>query len=170
MVKTVTRILPLAAAIGAALLLGAVAARADAGHGNGSVPFGKPGHAAQVDRTIELDVDGMSYSMEKLDVKAGETIRFVIRNESEIEHDFTIGDKATQKSHRAEMAEMMEHMGPGSATMEHDDPNAVFLEAGQTRELIWIFDKAGNFEFACNVPGHYEAGMHGPITVGDNDA
>lgn len=152
---------------GALLLVGAGSALAGPGHGNGSLPFGEPGSAGEVDRTIELNVDGMTYGVEKLDIQKGETIRFVITNGSEIAHDFTIGDKATQLSHRTEMAEMMEQMDANSGMMNHDDANAAFLPAGDSDELIWTFDKAGRFEFACNVPGHYEAGMHGQISVAD---
>jgi uncharacterized cupredoxin-like copper-binding protein len=49
--------------------------------------------------------------------------------------------------------------------MEHDDPNAKRLAVGERGELIWKFTKAGEFEFACLIPGHYEAGMHGKIIV-----
>lgn len=48
-----------------------------------------------------------------------------------------------------------------AAAMAHDDPNAVFVPPGATRELIWRFDRTQDLEFACNVPGHYEAGMTG---------
>jgi len=58
--------------------------------------------------------------------------------------------------------------------MEHDDPNSVRLDEGASGEVIWTFSNAGTFEFACLIPGHYEAGMHGPITVAEtvtqNDA
>jgi Cu/Ag efflux protein CusF len=51
--------------------------------------------------------------------------------------------------------------------MEHDDPNSVRLDEGKSGEVIWTFSKAGTFEFACLIPGHYESGMHGPITVSE---
>jgi uncharacterized cupredoxin-like copper-binding protein len=53
-------------------------------------------------------------------------------------------------------------MGNG---MKHDDPNSVLVEPGKTAELTWTFSKATNLEFACNVPGHYQAGMVGKLTV-----
>ncbi|MCT9000263.1 cupredoxin domain-containing protein [Chelativorans intermedius] len=164
MMKISTHNLPIAAAFGASLLVQASVAWADAGHG--TVSFGKPGSAAEVDRTIELTADGMSYGIDSLQVRAGETIRFVIENGGELNHDFTIGDQATQAEHRAKMKEMM---ASSSRMMDHDDANAVFLKPGETGELIWTFSKTGRFEFACNVPGHYEAGMHGPITVAEAD-
>jgi len=49
--------------------------------------------------------------------------------------------------------------------MEHDDPNAKSVDPGKTAEIVWRFTKAGTFEFACLIPGHREAGMHGTVTV-----
>ena len=51
--------------------------------------------------------------------------------------------------------------------MMHKDPNSVLLEPGKSAEIIWTFPKAKTkLEFACNVPGHYEAGMVGPVHIG----
>ncbi len=53
-------------------------------------------------------------------------------------------------------------MGNGK-TMKHDDPNSVLLEPGQSKEVVWKFTEKGDIEFACNVPGHYQAGMYGDV-------
>lgn len=167
------------AAIGAALLLAGIqAANARTGmamqamegmHPAAEFRFGEPADAAKADRTVTITMRDLSFEPNALTVKAGETIRFVVTNKSEIDHDFTIGDVQTQTAHRAEMAEAMQkgEMGHG------DDPNAMLVNAGQRRELIWKFTRAGRLEFDCNIPGHYEAGMRGVITVrarGANDA
>ncbi len=124
--------------------------------------FGEPGKAAKGDRTIKVTMNAMSFEPKAIQVTTGETIRFVVTNKSPLDHDFTIGDVKTQTAHRAEMAEAMK-MGAG---MGHgDDPNAMSVKAGETRELIWKFSRAGNFQFDCNVPGHFEAGMMGTIAV-----
>lgn len=164
------------AVAGAALLIlsiqGATAARSESDMGNmkemhprpaaAGFSFGEPGKATEVDRTIRITMKTMSFEPASLTVRSGETIRFVVSNKSEIDHDFTIGDAETQKAHRAEMAEAMREAG----RMAHgEDPNAMLVKAGQRRELIWKFTRAGRFEFACNVPGHYEAGMKGVIVV-----
>ena len=78
------------------------------------------------------------------------------------DHEFTLGDAATQAAHRQEMLEMGD-MDMGHA--HHGDANAVFLKSGETKELVWRFGKAGQIEFACNVPGHYEAGMRGVVAI-----
>lgn len=139
-------------------------------HGDHAASFGKPGEPAKVDRTIEVVARGLDYGIDKLRVRTGETIRFVVTNKSELPHDFTIGDAATQKAHREEMKKMMEQRGMASGGMKHDDTNAVFLQPGETKELVWTFTEPGTIEYACNVPGHYEAGMRGPIVVAASGA
>ena len=49
--------------------------------------------------------------------------------------------------------------------MEHDEPYMSHVPAGKSAEMIWTFNRAGDFDFACLVPGHYEAGMVGKIIV-----
>jgi uncharacterized cupredoxin-like copper-binding protein len=137
------------------------------GHGHaGHMAFGHPGDPSEVDRTIEIEAtDDMMFEVSSIDVKDGETIRFIIRNVGEIDHDFTIGTPDVQEAHQQEMMKMMEagtsHDPMHGAIVPHDDPNAVMVHPGETKELIWTFTKADNVEFGCNVPGHYEAGMKG---------
>lgn len=123
--------------------------------------YGMPGKASQVTRTIRVTATDNLFTLKGLKVKQGDTIRFIVANKGEIEHDFTLGDAATQKAHRVEMAKMMEK----GTMMGHDDANAVMLMPNKRKALIWKFTKTGKFEFACNIPGHYESGMHGKITV-----
>ena len=149
------RSVTLSAALAAALL-GSGAAFADAGHGK-KYTFGEPGHAAEATRTVEVaadDRDGMRYSMDLGSIRQGETIRFVVTNQGEGPHEFTIGDTASQRAHARLMAKNPE--------MHHDDdPSAVTLRPGETKELVWKFSKPvqGELVFACQIPGHYDAGM-----------
>lgn len=154
-----------------------ISAQASAGPGHGKtakqghhsqVIYGTPGKASDVSRTIRVTTNDATFSLEKLKLKRGETIRFIVTNKSEIDHDFTIGDTASQAAHRREMEQMMERVGM-EGMMGHDDANAVFLKPGKTKELIWKFNRPGRFEFACNVPGHYEAGMKGSLLVAAKD-
>ena len=160
----------IAALYGAAsVILGVHAASADGSmqgmpHGHSpsaGFPFGAPGDRTNVDHTIRIVMGDMSFEPAAVTIEAGETVRFIVTNRSEIDHDFTLGDAATQGAHRAEMAEMMDM----SAMTHVDDPNAILVRTGETRELIWTFGEAGRLEFGCNVPGHYEAGMKGTIDV-----
>ena len=127
----------------------------DGGHAHG---VGKPGDPKKASRAIQMVMsDDMKFRPAKIDVKRGETIRFVVKNAGRIRHDIIIGSMAELKEH----AEMMRKM-PG---MEHAEPNQVALDAGKTGELIWRFTKAGTFDFACLQPGHFEAGMMGKVSV-----
>jgi uncharacterized cupredoxin-like copper-binding protein len=128
---------------------------ADGGHAQG---VGKPGDPKKVSRAIQVVMsDDMKFTPAKINVKRGETIRFVVRNAGQIKHEMVIGSMAELKEH----AEMMRTM-PG---MEHTEPNMVTLDPGKTGELIWQFTKAGTFDFACLQPGHFEAGMMGKVSV-----
>ncbi len=126
-------------------------------------------HAASVastgaTRTIEIIARDIEFSVSEIDVTQGETVRFIIRNEGELDHDFTIGDADTQATHRAEMQEMMSGMGDGHRHM-HSAANAVMIAPGETAELLWTFGNDTNVEFGCNIPGHFESGMAGKFDV-----
>ena len=49
--------------------------------------------------------------------------------------------------------------------LAHDHANSVSVEPGQTKTLELTFARAGTLEVGCHVPGHWDAGMRGTITV-----
>jgi uncharacterized cupredoxin-like copper-binding protein/Cu/Ag efflux protein CusF len=134
------------------------------GHGDGHDEHGAVGGQAAThydfDRTVTIEATDIAFDMETIDVKDGETIRFVITNSGELEHEFNIGTSEMHMAHQEEMADMMEAMMNGEA-MHHMHGNSVFLLPGETRVIVWTFEHAHGLEFACNVPGHYESGMLG---------
>lgn len=132
-------------------------------HGHGEMAGGQPGDADAVDRTVRIDAADIEFNRKQIEVDAGETIRFVVTNTGKLDHDFTLGTPAMQRAHQEEMRQMMSE----GDMQGHDDPNAIMLEPGQTKELIWRFAEADELEFACNVPGHYEAGMRGEVVLND---
>lgn len=133
-----------------------VAALADSMHMHGQEHAARK--AGKVDRTIAVDMnDSMRFTPAQVNVNEGETVRFVIRNSGRLRHEMVIGSIEELKAH----AEMMRKM-PG---MAHAESNQVRIEPGQTGELVWRFDKAGDVDFACLEPGHFEAGMKGRIVV-----
>lgn len=155
-----------AAALSAfAATAGLTAASGHEGRHSATYWFGAPGKPTDVDRTIRVEVKDLSFVPGALQVNRGETVRFVVVNSSEVDHDFTIGDSRAQSEHRAEMAEMASMGGMATMHANHVDPNAVFLKARETKEIVWRFTKAGTIEYGCNVPGHYEAGMKGAIAI-----
>ncbi len=150
-----------------------------------SYDFGQPAPAAKASRSVEVVMGDMSFNPKALEIKAGETVRFVLINKGQLLHEFNLGNAAMHAEHQQEMLKMqqsgmltptgmqaMDHgaMGHGSMAgmdhgMRHDDPNSVLVEPGKQAELTWTFSKSGSLEFACNIPGHYQAGMVGKLTV-----
>jgi len=49
--------------------------------------------------------------------------------------------------------------------MKHEDANSRQVKAKAKGDLVWKFTTAGEFDFACLIPGHYEAGMRGEIQI-----
>lgn len=141
------------------------------GHGNkqpsprASAPveekaFGRAGDPKKASRTIEIDMsDAMRFTPADISVRRGETVRFMVANSGKQMHEMVIGTAAGLKEH-AEM--MRKHPG-----MEHDEPFMAHVEPGRKAELVWQFTRAGAFQYGCLIPGHWEAGMHGKITVTD---
>ncbi|MDZ7583414.1 MAG: cupredoxin family protein [Thiobacillus sp.] len=120
--------------------------------------WGIAGKPAQVTRTIILDMtDAMRFTPDTLTVKEGETVRFIVRHTGRMKHEMVIGTPDELAKHAAMMAKF--------PNMEHDEAYMAHVDPGQSGEIVWTFNRAGSFEFACLIAGHYEAGMRGTITV-----
>ena len=121
-------------------------------------PWGIAGETREVRRTIEIAMgDDMRFSPSEIEVRQGETLRFVLRNRGKLLHEMVIGTAAALREHAALMQKF-----PG---MEHDEPHMAHVASGRKGELVWKFNRAGEFDFACLIPGHYQAGMVGKIKV-----
>jgi len=157
--------LALALALNALLVSGAALAHGESHQGHADMamareqkPWGIAGDATEVDRTIEIDMgDDMRFVPQQIEVKQGETIRFVHRNGGRMLHEFVLGTRQSLDEHAAMMLRF-----PG---MQHDEPYMAHVEPGQSMEMIWTFNRAGEFDFACLIAGHYQAGMVGRIQV-----
>ena len=120
--------------------------------------WGIAGDARSVKRSIPVGMsDAMRFTPDTLTVRKGETVRFVFRNDGKQLHEFVLGTRKELDEHAALMMKF-----PG---MEHDEPYMAHVPPGQTAEIIWTFNRAGEFDFACLIAGHYQAGMVGKITV-----
>jgi len=153
------------------LLLAACSTPAEKGHMEGmemesgghdeEISFGEAGMASMASRTITVNIEDTVFDIKNLIVKDGETIRFIIVNKDEAEHEFTLGTAEMQAADRMMMEKQME-MGE---SMEMHEPNSISVKDLETKELVWKFAGSGMIEFACNVPGHYEAGMRGDLMI-----
>lgn len=120
--------------------------------------FGQQGNPKKADRTISIDMnDNMRFVPGDIKVRQGETIRFVVRNQGKVLHEMVIGTMEQLKSHQELMRK---HPG-----IEHDEAFMTHVSPGKNGEMAWQFTKAGEFYYACLLPGHFEAGMVGKITV-----
>lgn len=134
---------------------------ADGGHHHGGFSAGEPGNAKQPARIIQVamrEMDGkMLFIPERVEITRGEQIRFVLRNNGELEHEFVLATTDENLKHSETMKKTPE--------MKHDDPNAKQIAPKKSGEILWRFTKSGTFEYACLIPGHREAGMTGIVVV-----
>lgn len=141
----------------------ALAAPDHGGHGDHDqgVAIGEPGDPAAVARTIEVRMtDTMRFAPERIAVRPGEVIRFVVVNDGVLPHEFVIDTMEGLLAHAGEM-----RAGAAHAHGDEGPTNKVYAEGGESGELVWRFTAKGDIDFACLVPGHFEAGMQGVITV-----
>lgn len=146
------------AAIGSAVVSGAAYGHGD---GHGETAFGQPGDPKKPARIVQVvmrERDGkMAFIPGQIRVRTGEQIRFQLRNNGVVDHEFVIGTVEANLKHMKAMEK--------NPDMEHDDPNAIRLKPRGTGEILWRFTKPGTFDFSCLIPGHRQSGMFGTITV-----
>lgn len=122
------------------------------------MPWGIAGDAKTVTRTVQVGMnDQMRFTPERIEVRQGETLKFVVRNAGKVMHEFVIGTPAELDKHAALMVKFPD--------MEHDAPYMTHVAPGKTGQIVWSFNRAGDFDFACLIAGHYQAGMVGKIRV-----
>lgn len=133
-----------------------------AAHGHGTTfTAGEPGDPKKPARLVQVTMierDGkMLFLPARIEVRKGEQVKFVLRNNGLLEHEFVLASTAENLEH----AEAMK----ANPDMDHDDPNGKHVAPSKSGEIVWKFTKAGEFEYACLIPGHREAGMIGTVVV-----
>lgn len=124
---------------------------------SGEVP-GAPAAASEADREVEVVAsDELHFDPPSIEVSTGEVVTFVVRNEGKMDHEFVLGDETYQHQHEDDMQAGDDHMSALD--------NAVTVGPGETAELTWSFDAAGQVLYGCHEPGHYDGGMVGTIEV-----
>jgi uncharacterized cupredoxin-like copper-binding protein len=122
-----------------------------------SYDAGEPGDPKKPSRDIVVEMNDRFYRPQKIEVKRGEQIRFVISNDGYEDHEFLLATPEANLKHAEAMRK-----NPG---MEHDEPNGIQLASKKSGEIVWKFTKAGTFEFSCLIVGHREDGMTGTVVV-----
>ena len=120
--------------------------------------WGVAGEAKSARRTIQIVMsDAMRFTPDRFEVEEGETVRLLHRNQGKVMHEFVLGTAKELAAHAVLMKKF--------PTMEHDEPYMAHVAPGQTGEIVWTFNRAGEFDFACLIPGHFDAGMVGKVKV-----
>ena len=120
--------------------------------------FGREGDPRNAKRTVKIGMaDTMRFDPAQLTIKQGETVKFVVRNNGKLMHELVIGTMKELKEH----AEVMKK----HPTMEHEEPYMAHVAPGKTETIVWQFTKPGEYFYGCLIPGHFEAGMIGKVTV-----
>ncbi len=142
--------------------------------------IGEKGDANNIDRIINIKMYDNYYEPSSIKVKKGETIKFIVQNLGEMVHEYNIATKEMHIKHQPEMQRLVEHgillvdkidmgkmkkMSKKDHSLSHSHSNSVIVEPKKTGVIIWKFSKKINLEMACNVPGHYHAGMVGKILM-----
>ena len=142
--------------------------------------IGSKGNVADITRVIKVVMYDNYYEPSSFRIKEGETIKFEVENAGMLVHEFNIANKMMHMKHQPEMIKMAENgillafsidkekmkkMAKMDKSMGHSHSNSVLLEPKQKGEIIWKFDNAVNIEVACNVPGHYQAGMIAKVNI-----
>ena len=145
-----------------------------------NMKIGSKGNVADVTRVIKVVMYDNYYEPSSFQIKEGETIKFEVENAGMLVHEFNIANKMMHMKHQPEMIKMAENgillafsidkekmkkMAKMDKSMGHSHSNSVLLEPKQKGEIIWKFDNAANIEVACNVPGHYQAGMIAKVNI-----
>ena len=145
-----------------------------------NMKIGSKGNVADVTRVIKVIMYDNYYEPSSFQIKEGETIKFEVENAGMLVHEFNIANKMMHMKHQPEMIKMAENgillafsidkekmkkMAKMDKSMGHSHSNSVLLEPKQKGDIIWKFDNAANIEVACNVPGHYQAGMIAKVNI-----
>ena len=139
-----------------------------------NMKIGSKGKLSDVTRTIEVKMYDNYYEPNVFKIKKGETVKFKVKNLGDLVHEFNIANPMMHIKHQPEMELMVENeillgdridkdkmqkMAAMDKSMGHSHSNSVLLAPKEEGTLIWKFENAVNIEIACNVPGHYQAGM-----------
>lgn len=147
--------------LAATLGLASTATLADAGHSDNAAK-------AEVDRTISVTAGDIWFKPDNLAIAPGETVKFVIKNTGNLKHEFVVGTAEKQEAHRTMMRQMASgQAGHDMAGGHHNAMPSVTIPAGETRVLVWTAPETSDaaLVYACNIPGHYEAGMRGKFAL-----
>lgn len=104
--------------------------------------------------TVTIDVEHSRFVPDRLTVRAGTVVSFVVDNHDPIHHELVLGDAGVHRAHELG-TDLVHPPVPGEVSV---GPNASGL-------TFYEFTEPGTVAFACHLPGHVEHGMVGEVTV-----
>lgn len=112
-----------------------------------------PASASPTSRTVHVAIHYSAFSIDTIDVRPGETVRFAVTNTDPIDHEFIIGDRSVQIAHER-----------GTEPVHPPRPGEITIPAGETVSTTFAFGER-DLLFGCHLPGHYAYGMRGTVEV-----
>jgi uncharacterized cupredoxin-like copper-binding protein len=125
-------------------------------------------------RTITLTAHHSRFEADRITVKPGSTVRFVVHNADPIDHEFIIGPPETHAIHEKGTPHFHTGITPGEIT----------VPAGATVETTWTFGPSAGpapggrgvsprqgrrepptIAYGCHLAGHWDYGMHGLAVI-----
>jgi uncharacterized cupredoxin-like copper-binding protein len=124
--------------------------------GGGAWAMSGDATARPTDGVVHVSIHFSRFDPEAIAVEPGQTVRFVIENTDPIDHEFILGDERIQLVHEE-----------GTEAHHAARPGEVSVPAGETVETTVTFPRAGgSLILGCHLPGHYDFGMRGVVSVG----
>lgn len=106
--------------------------------------------------TVHIGIEHSRFDVERIVVRPGTLVTFVVTNDDPINHELIVGDEGVHRRHRS-----------GTEPAHPPVPGEVSVGPGETAETTFAFDRRGKVRFACHLPGHLDYGMEGVVVVSD---
>jgi len=107
--------------------------------------------------TVTITAHHSRFEPDRVNVKPGSTVRFVVHNADPIDHEFIIGPPETHDIHERGLPHFHDGAVPGEVT----------VPAGATVETFFTFGPSGSdpVQYGCHLAGHWTYGMHGKALI-----
>lgn len=104
--------------------------------------------------TVMLEIDDSRFSTDRIVVRPGTDLRFVVVNDDPIDHELIVGGPEVHQRHQ-----------DGKEKEHPPVPGEVSVGPGEIVTTTYHLHDPGTVTFACHLPGHLAYGMVGEIVV-----
>jgi len=103
---------------------------------------------------VNVEIHHSRFIPTTLTVPTNQTVRFVVHNTDPIDHEFIVGDQATQDRHEHGTEDQHDGSTPGEISVPAGTTVTTSYRVARERIL-----------YGCHLPGHWAYGMRGVIRV-----